>query len=144
MRRKECALSGRVIATADADHGFYRSREYREQVNSQAKHKIRLNEGTVANGMGAREVFGMQNKDYVINMATIATPQPGTPATSSRLGSRKVSTGIKTTEIANRSSWENLGVVRDQRPEPRKTLIVENIATLGNYKNAPPARPTRK
>lgn len=64
--------------------------------------------------MGAREVFGMDQKQYVLNMGMLATPVNVTPAITSRLESRKPSSGIKVSKHANRSSWENFGVVRDQ------------------------------
>ena len=54
----------------NADHGFYASNEFAVQNEKATRSHMRKSSGTIlGSGMGAREVFGMENKQYVLDMA---------------------------------------------------------------------------
>ena len=60
--------------------------------------------------MGAREVFGTYNKDYVFDLATLGLNLQGdTPMRGKPLLARKSSVGIKTSSEHNKSNWEKFG-----------------------------------
>ena len=60
LKRKESAQSGRVLHT---DHNFYNSKEYVHISEKSARTALKKNSGTiVCSGMGARSVFGMDDR----------------------------------------------------------------------------------
>ena len=84
--------------------------------------------------MGAREVFGMESRDYVVKMKEIVTSVKDRDlgGGKSHMFARKSSTGIRTSENAHKSSWEKFGVDRDPIPQTAKrTVYVENMSTIG-------------
>ena len=82
----------------------------------------------MANGMGAANVFGMEEKEYIINMRTMATPHKdqdlGGGKSNNMLG-RDSSTGRRASGGHQlRSSWETFGVMRDEKPStPRPAEV---------------------
>ena len=70
---RETSQSGRVIST---DHEFYNTIEYQSELQRSARAMARTrSDKMVSNGMGAREVFGMENKQYVIDMSRMAAAE---------------------------------------------------------------------
>lgn len=52
-------------------HEFYNGTEYNKDVQKSSRTSLRKNEGTFSHsGVGARSVFGMDEKPYVLDMLT--------------------------------------------------------------------------
>ena len=87
--------------------------------------------GTGADGMGAREVFGTQNKEYVFDLATLSLnlAEENTPLKGKPLLAPKSSEGIRISSQPNASAWEKFGFDRDgKKPE----LVKPFVANLSN------------
>ena len=70
--------------------------------------------------MGAREVFGVQNKEYVFDLATLSLnlASENTPLKGKPLLAAKSSEGLRTSSQHNSSAWEKFGFDRDgKKPE---------------------------
>ena len=93
--------------------------------------------------MGAREVFGAHNKDYVFDLATLGQNLQGdTPMKGKPLLARKSSVGIKTSSQNNRSSWEKFGGdPGGEKPKSISKPVVANLANLADrVKDAKPGK----
>ena len=89
--------------------------------------------------MGAREVFGSQNKEYVFDLVTLSMniADENTPIKGKPLISDKSPVGIRTSSKNNQSCWEKFGYDRGGEKQEPVRPAVANLSNLADHVKDP-------